>query len=70
MSVEDIKAKSIGLRGTLPIQLHEPTPDFDEEVKTLLKFHGIYQQHNRDVRGRNNRSYSFRWYAARSLVDA
>ena len=59
MSVEDIKANSIGLRGTLPIQLHEPTPDFDEEVKTLLKFHGIYQQHNRDVRGRNNRSYSF-----------
>ena len=59
MSVEDIKANSLGLRGTLPIQLHEPTPDFDEEVKTLLKFHGIYQQHNRDVRGRNNRSYSF-----------
>jgi sulfite reductase (ferredoxin) len=59
MSVEDIKTKSIGLRGTLPIQLVEPTPDFDEEVKTLLKFHGIYQQHDRDVRGRNNRIYSF-----------
>lgn len=59
MSVEDVKAQSNGLRGTLPIQLHEPTPDFDEDVKTLLKFHGIYQQHNRDVRGRNNRSYSF-----------
>ena len=59
MSVEDVKASSNGLRGTLPIQLHEPTPDFDEDVKTLLKFHGIYQQHNRDVRGRNNRSYSF-----------
>lgn len=59
MSVEDVKASSHGLRGTLPIQLHEPTPEFDEDVKTLLKFHGIYQQHNRDVRGRNNRSYSF-----------
>ncbi len=59
MSVEDVKANSNGLRGTLPIQLHEPTPDFDEDVKTLLKFHGIYQQHNRDVRGRNNRTYSF-----------
>jgi sulfite reductase (ferredoxin) len=59
MSAEDIKANSKGLRGTLPIQLHEPAPDFDEEVKALLKFHGIYQQHNRDVRGRNNRIYSF-----------
>lgn len=59
MSVEDVKTSSNGLRGTLPIQLHEPTPDFDEDVKTLLKFHGIYQQHNRDVRGRNNRTYSF-----------
>ena len=59
MSAEDIKAGSNGLRGTLPIQLHEPTPDFDEEVKALLKFHGIYQQHDRDVRGRNNRIYTF-----------
>ncbi len=59
MSVEDVKANSHGLRGTLPIQLQEPTPDFDEDVKTLLKFHGIYQQHDRDVRGRNNRIYSF-----------
>ncbi len=59
MSVEVVKANSNGLRGTLPIQLHEPTPTFDEDVKTLLKFHGIYQQHNRDVRGRNNRAYSF-----------
>ncbi len=59
MSVEDIKATSNGLRGRLPIQLHEPTPDFDEDVKALLKFHGIYQQHDRDVRGRNNRVYSF-----------
>lgn len=59
MSVEDVKANSRGLRGTLPIQLHEPTPDFDEDVKALLKFHGIYQQHDRDVRGRNNRVYSF-----------
>jgi len=59
MSLEDVKANSHGLRGNLPIQLHEPTPDFDEDVKGLLKFHGIYQQHNRDVRGRNNRVYTF-----------
>jgi sulfite reductase (ferredoxin) len=59
MSVEDVKINSRGLRGAIPIQLHEPTPDFDDDVKNLLKFHGIYQQHNRDVRGRNNRSYIF-----------
>ncbi|MCC6453946.1 MAG: NADPH-dependent assimilatory sulfite reductase hemoprotein subunit [Caldilineaceae bacterium] len=59
MSVEDVKINSRGLRGALPIQLHEPAPNFDDDVKNLLKFHGIYQQHNRDVRGRNNRSYMF-----------
>ncbi len=59
MSVEEIKATSRGLRGTLPIQLYEPTPQFDESVKQILKFHGIYQQHDRDIRGRNNRRYMF-----------
>jgi sulfite reductase (ferredoxin) len=59
MSVEELKANSNGLRGALPIQLLEPTPHFDDDVKNLLKFHGIYQQHDRDVRGRNNRVHSF-----------
>jgi sulfite reductase (ferredoxin) len=59
MSVEAIKEASQGLRGALPIELYEPAPHFSEEVRQLLKFHGIYQQHDRDVRGRNNRAYSF-----------
>ncbi len=59
MSLETIKAHSKGLRGTLPIQLQEPTTHFDEDVKQILKFHGIYQQHNRDIRGRNNRQHYF-----------
>jgi sulfite reductase (ferredoxin) len=59
MSVENIKAESNGLRGAIPIELQEPTPAFSEDVTKLLKFHGIYQQHNRDVRGRNNRQYYF-----------
>jgi sulfite reductase (ferredoxin) len=59
MSVEEIKATSHGLRGALPIQLHDPAPQFDDDVKQILKFHGIYQQHDRDVRGRNQRAYSF-----------
>lgn len=58
-SVETIKETSQGLRGALPIELQEPTPLFGDDVKQLLKFHGIYQQHDRDVRGRNNRVYSF-----------
>ncbi len=52
MSVEAIKLASNGLRGALPIELLEPSPAFSEEVKQLLKFHGIYQQHDRDIRGR------------------
>jgi sulfite reductase (ferredoxin) len=59
MSVEEIKATSHGLRGALPVQLYEPAPEFSEDVKQLLKFHGIYQQHDRDIRGRNQRRYFF-----------
>ena len=59
MSVETIKAESRGLRSALPVELHEPTPHFSDDVWQILKFHGIYQQHDRDVRGRNNRVYSF-----------
>ena len=59
MSVETIKAESKGLRGAIPIELREPTPSFSDDVWQILKFHGIYQQHDRDVRGRNNRVYSF-----------
>ena len=58
-NVEETKTNSNGLRGALPIQLYEPTPMFDDDVKNILKFHGIYQQHNRDVRGRNNRQHYF-----------
>ena len=59
MSLETIKAASHGLRGALPIELAEPAPSVSDDVKQLLKFHGIYQQHDRDVRGRNHRAYSF-----------
>ena len=59
MSVETIKAESHGLRSAVSIELQEPTPHFSDDVWQILKFHGIYQQHDRDVRGRNNRIYSF-----------
>jgi len=59
MSVENLKAESHGLRGVIPLELAEPTPSFSEDMTKLLKFHGIYQQHDRDIRGRNNRTYNF-----------
>ena len=59
MSVETLKLESNGLRGSIPIELAEPTPSFSEDMTKLLKFHGIYQQHDRDVRGRNNRKFQF-----------
>ena len=59
MSTETLKAESNGLRGAIPVELHEPTPSFSEDITKLLKFHGIYQQHDRDIRGRNNRKFNF-----------
>ncbi len=59
MSVEEIKLNSQGLRGSLPIELVDSGSHFSDEGKQLLKFHGIYQQTDRDARGRSNKAYSF-----------
>src|SRR5438874_7127962 len=59
MSAETLKAESNGLRGAIPLELQEPKPDFSGDVTNLLKFHGVYQQHDRDIRGRNKRKYNF-----------
>lgn len=49
--VEAAKAASNHLRGTLAEELANPEkPDFDHDDQQLLKFHGIYQQDNRDAR--------------------
>lgn len=48
--VERIKAASNGLRGTIAHELAEPTEQFGEGDLQLLKFHGIYQQEDRDQR--------------------
>jgi sulfite reductase (ferredoxin) len=47
---ERIKASSNGLRGTIAQELAEPTERFVEDNVQLLKFHGIYQQEDRDAR--------------------
>ena len=49
--VETIKAASGGLRGTIAATLSDQAVSgFTEDDKQLLKFHGIYQQDDRDSR--------------------
>jgi sulfite reductase (NADPH) hemoprotein beta-component len=48
-AVERVKAASRGLRGTLTESLADPvTGGLAEDDQHLLKFHGSYQQHDRD----------------------
>ncbi|MFH1066736.1 MAG: NADPH-dependent assimilatory sulfite reductase hemoprotein subunit [bacterium] len=48
--VEDIKSASHGLRGTIAETLPTGTDHFNEADAQLLKYHGIYQQDDRDLR--------------------
>ena len=50
IDVEQLKRASAGLRGTIAQELASDRPDFGDEASTLLKFHGIYQQDDRDAR--------------------
>jgi len=47
---EQIKLASDGLRGTIAQELELPQLGFSRENAHLLKFHGIFQQDDRDVR--------------------
>jgi len=65
LDVEAAKVNSRGLRGPIPEELAAPTDHFGEEASLLLKFHGTYQQDDRDARktmrerGAPGRDYSF-----------
>ncbi|MFN2569809.1 MAG: NADPH-dependent assimilatory sulfite reductase hemoprotein subunit [Candidatus Dormibacteria bacterium] len=48
--VEAIKLHSNHLRGDIAAELEADTPAFSEESAQLLKFHGVYQQDDRDRR--------------------
>ncbi|MBS0617264.1 MAG: NADPH-dependent assimilatory sulfite reductase hemoprotein subunit [Spirochaetes bacterium] len=48
--VEYIKEKSDGLRGNIAAALNDGTDKFDEDERQLIKFHGMYQQKDRDKR--------------------
>src|SRR5260370_29854690 len=45
---ESLKAASNHLRGLIKEELIEDTPAFGDDSEQLLKFHGIYQQDDRD----------------------
>jgi sulfite reductase (ferredoxin) len=47
---EKIKATSNHLRGTIAEELGQSAPTFSEDSAQLLKFHGVYQQDDRDRR--------------------
>ncbi len=49
-AVEKIKEASRGLRGSLGSELAAQTSHFADDSAQLLKFHGVYQQDDRDVR--------------------
>ena len=48
--VERIKIESNYLQGEIVEELAQETTRFSDEQAQLLKFHGTYQQENRDVR--------------------
>ncbi|MGD0897781.1 MAG: NADPH-dependent assimilatory sulfite reductase hemoprotein subunit [Thermoguttaceae bacterium] len=63
--LERIKADSHFLRGRIAEELAEPTDHFSDETTQLLKYHGMYQQADRDRQrqlgspaGRSERVYS------------
>ena len=47
---EQLKEDSNYLRGTIGEELATPTDHFDKDAVSLLKFHGTYQQDDRDLR--------------------
>ena len=49
--VEGIKDRSQFLRGAMPQELRDQSDHFGKESESLLKFHGTYQQDDRDERG-------------------
>jgi sulfite reductase (ferredoxin) len=53
--VEAIKETSCQLRGTVAEELAGPAEHLSESAKNLIKFHGSYQQEDRDARKRRSK---------------
>lgn len=58
-AVEAIKQSSKHLRGSLAEELGNDAPGFSKPATTLLKFHGMYQQEDRDLRKSGEKSQTF-----------
>jgi len=50
INVEELKLNSDGLRGEIVSEFSNEKPNVTEETYQLLKFHGMYQQDDRDLR--------------------
>jgi sulfite reductase (ferredoxin) len=53
---ELVKEQSRWLRGTLADELAQDTDHFSDNAKNLLKFHGSYQQEDRDARKKRDKA--------------
>lgn len=62
-AVEGIKIESRYLRGTLAEELGQEIDHFDKDSIQLLKFHGSYQQDDRDSRGKGREAGSGKSYS-------
>ncbi len=61
--VEGIKENSRALRGTIAQDLQQETDHFSDADKNLLKFHGTYQQEDRDAGSQAGRASSCTAYS-------
>ncbi len=59
-TLETIKAASQGLYGPLADELSNAEAFFSEAAKQILKFHGAYQQHDRDQAGPKTHDFMIR----------
>lgn len=57
--VEIIKQNSEYLRYPLQQELETEAPNVNEDAVQLIKFHGSYQQDNRELRGPGKKAYQF-----------
>ncbi|MFW6157619.1 MAG: NADPH-dependent assimilatory sulfite reductase hemoprotein subunit [Balneolaceae bacterium] len=57
--IEVIKEESDHLRGPLAAEVDNEEPNFGKEAIQVLKFHGMYQQDDRDKRQRRDRHWIF-----------
>ncbi|MFK5923132.1 MAG: NADPH-dependent assimilatory sulfite reductase hemoprotein subunit [Verrucomicrobiota bacterium] len=55
-SVEEIKRKSVGLRGEIVETIVSGASHFEDAEYQLLKFHGSYQQDDRDLRSERRKA--------------